>query len=84
MADRTHYETLDAAMAALGVPVESRSLARDLTPSVPSEIWIPAKSTYIAVRPQGERVVKTYVNRGLVDRWVAPRRYGRTHRRRRR
>ncbi|MDM7853648.1 hypothetical protein [Cellulomonas alba] len=79
MPDRTYYDTLDDAMAALGVPVESRPLARDLTPRVPSEFWIPAKSTYIAVRPQGERVVKTYVNRGFVDRWVAPRRYERTH-----
>ena len=79
MPDRTYYDTLDDAMAVLGVPVESRPLARDLTPSVPSEIWIPAKSTYIAVRPHGERVVKTYVNRRFVDQWVAPRRYERTH-----
>lgn len=79
MPNRTYFESLDDAMAALRVPVESRALARELTPNVPSEIWIPAKSTYIAVRPHGERVIKTYVNRKFIDRWVAPTRYERTH-----
>lgn len=79
MGDRTYFESLDDAMAALGVPVESRGLARALTPDVPSEIWIPAKSPYIAVRPCGERVIKTYVNRKFIDQWVAPSRYERTH-----
>jgi len=79
MPERTHFDSLDDAMAALGVPLESRALARALTPDVPSEIWIPAKSPYIAVRPLGERVVKTYVNRTFIDQWLAPTRYERTH-----
>lgn len=81
MPERTHFDSLDDAMAALGVPLESRALARALTPDVPSEMWIPAsgKSRYIAVRPLGERVVKTYVNRTCVDQWLAPTRYERTH-----
>lgn len=62
-------------MASLDVPVGNRAL----TPDIPSEIWIPAKSPCIAVRPLGERVVKTYVNRTFIDKWVAPARYERTH-----
>ncbi|MCC2321360.1 hypothetical protein [Cellulomonas xiejunii] len=65
MPERTHFDSLDEAMAALGVPLESRSL--------------PAKSPYIAVRPLGERVIKTYVNRTFIDQWLAPTRYERTH-----
>ena len=79
MPGRTHFDSLDDAMAALGVPLESRALARALTPDVPSEIWIPAKSPYIAVRPLAERVVKTYVNRTFIDQWLAPTRYERTY-----
>ena len=79
MPERTHFDSLDHAMAALGVPLESPALARALTPDVPSETWIPAKSPYIAVRPLGERVVKTYVNRTFIDQWLAPTRYERTH-----
>lgn len=79
MLERTYFESLDDAMAALRVPVESRALVRELTPSVPSSIWIPTKSRYIAVRPHGERVIKTYVNRTFVDRWIAPTRYERTY-----
>ena len=79
MPARTHFDSLDDAMAALGVPLKSRALARALTPDVPSEIWIPAKSSYIAVRPLGEHVVKTYVNRTYIDQWLAPTRYERTH-----
>lgn len=79
MPERTHFDSLDDAMAALGVPLDSRALARALTPDVPSEIWIPAKSPYIAVRPHGERVVKTYVNRTFIDQWLAPTRYERTY-----
>lgn len=79
MPERTYFDSLDDAMAALGVPLESRALARALTPAIPSEIWIPAKSPYIAVRPLGERVVKTYVNRTFIDQWLAPTRYERTH-----
>ncbi|WP_421735725.1 hypothetical protein [Cellulomonas sp.] len=79
MPDRTHFDSLDDAMAALGVPLEGQALARALTPAVPSEIWIPAKIPYIAVRPLGERVVKTYVNRTFIDQWLAPTRYERTH-----
>ncbi|GAA2725772.1 hypothetical protein CAE01nite_20770 [Cellulomonas aerilata] len=67
MPARTNFDSLDDAMAALGVPIESRALARALTPDVPSEIWMPAKSPYIAVRPLGERVVETYVNRTYID-----------------
>lgn len=79
MPRRTYFDSLDDAMALLGVPLESRALARALTPDIPSEIWMPAKSPYIAIRPFGERVVKTYVNRTFIDQWVAPTRYERTH-----
>lgn len=44
-------------------------VARDATN--PSRGWS-------AIRPLGERVVKTYVNRTFVDQWVAPTRYERT------
>ena len=79
MPRRTYFDSLDDAMALLGVPLESRALARALTPDIPSEIWMPAKSPYIAIRPFGERGVKTYVNRTFIDQWVAPTRYERTH-----
>lgn len=38
MSERTHFDSLNEAMAALGVPLASRALARALTPDVPSEI----------------------------------------------
>lgn len=44
MPERTYFDSLDDAMAALGLPPESRALARALTPDVPSEIWIPGKA----------------------------------------
>jgi len=80
MPERTYFDSLDDAMAALGVPLESRALARALTPDVPSEIWIPVNTpNYIAVRPHGERVVKTYVNRTFIEQRLAPTRYEKTY-----
>jgi hypothetical protein len=73
-----YYDSLDEAMEALKVPIENRSIARDLVPHGPVEIWIPPASTYIAIKPQGDRGVRIYVNRRLIDRKLAPNKYERT------
>lgn len=73
-----YYPSLEAAMEALPVSVENRAAVRNIIPRGRAEFWIPAKSTYIAVRPEGEKRVRQYVNKYFVDRRVAPGTYERT------
>lgn len=76
--NRTYFESLDAAMQALPVPVERREVVRALVSAGPADIWIPERSPYIAVRPHGEKLVRQYVNKSFVDLRLAPSTYERT------
>lgn len=65
---RKYFESFDAALEALPVPIEHRVRMREIAATLDrSRIWIPASGSYIAVSAGAGVEASAYFNRTFVD-----------------
>jgi hypothetical protein len=66
--NRDDFDSFDAALEALPVPVAHRPVMREIAEGLDkTRIWIPSSRSYVAVSPGPGHEVSAYFNKGFVD-----------------